>query len=64
MKIYKIGSCVHFNSYQGIITAVCIRGLNIQYEISYFVGADYKQIWLTEYEFSIENTNKFKIGFK
>jgi hypothetical protein len=49
----------------GIITCICIRHGNVTYEVSYFNSGEYKQIWLTENEFTVINgDDKIKIGFQ
>jgi len=52
------------NSIQGIITGISIRFNTVSYEISYFNGLEYKQIWMNEVEFSTKHTKKQTIGFK
>jgi len=51
------------NNVEGIITAISIRFDTVNYEISYFAGVDYKQIWMNECEFSFSGEKK-QIGFK
>lgn len=48
---------------EGIITAISIRFNRASYEVSYFAGHDYKQIWMDEQEFKY-TTKKETIGFK
>lgn len=64
MKIVPCGSKVtsKINNIEGIVTAACIRFNLVNYEISYFSGQDYKQIWLTEAEFDFTDKKK-SIGF-
>ena len=64
MKIIACGTRVttKLNSIEGIITAISIRFDTVNYEVSYFAGQDYKQIWLNEAEFNF-TTKKETIGF-
>lgn len=47
----------------GIITGISLRFNNISYEVSYFSGHEYKQIYMYECEFTT-TTSKETIGFK
>lgn len=64
MKVIPCGThiTIKLNSVEGIITAVSIRFNAIAYEISYFSGNDYKQIWLNDAEFTAL-VKKKQIGF-
>lgn len=56
----------HANSLSGIITGVLLRGdgSQVTYEISYFNGHEYKQIWMVECEFEVtEDPSYATIGF-
>ncbi len=65
MKVNKCGTNVSFNGINGIITSINISDNDIKYEISYFIGVEYKQIWLKEYQFIITDNNTItKIGYK
>lgn len=48
----------------GIITACSIRGCRVLYEFSYFNNGEYKQPWMDENEFVIDEVEKQKIGYK
>lgn len=64
-EVYPCGTNVtsKLSNVNGIITGLSIRFANVSYEISYFSGHDYKQIWLYECEFTT-TTTKEQIGFK
>lgn len=64
-EIVPCGSQVtsKLSNVNGIVTGISIRFNNISYEVSYFSGHDYKQIWLYECEFTT-TANKEVIGFK
>lgn len=47
----------------GIITGISIRFNNVSYEVSYFSGHEYKQIWMYDCEFTT-TAAKETIGFK
>lgn len=47
---------------RAIITACCVRGGNISYEVSYFINHEYKQCWLYQFEFDLADEVK-KAGF-
>jgi len=66
MNIIKHGQKVvtNLSNIEGIITATIIRFESIVYEISYFNNNEYKQIWLTEFEFDVKNLDRKKIGLK
>lgn len=65
-EIYPCGTLVKpkLNNMEGLITCVSIRFGRVSYEISYFLGGDYKVIWLAEEEFNVEHVEKHEIGFK
>lgn len=64
-EVYPCGTQVtsKLSNIDGIITAISIRFSNVSYEIGYFSGHEYKQIWLYECEF-VTSVTKDKIGFK
>ena len=64
MKVIPCGTHIttKLNSIPGIITGLSIRFTMVSYEVSYFNGQDYKQIWLTESEFNFTG-KKETIGF-
>lgn len=64
MKVIPCGTNIttKLNSIPGIITGISIRFTMVSYEVSYFSGQDYKQIWLTEPEFNF-SIKKETIGF-
>jgi hypothetical protein len=67
MEVYKTGTEIEtiIGNIKGIITAICIRQLRVNYELSYFNKDGYKTCWISEDEFIVkENTGKIKIGFK
>lgn len=66
MKIIECGNKVitKINKIEGMITACIIRGNNVSYEVSYFdMNLEYKQVWLSIYEFDSEINTKMNIGF-
>lgn len=65
IEVYPCGTQVtsKLSNVNGIITGLSIRFANVSYEVSYFSGHDYKQIWLYECEFTT-TVAKDKIGFK
>lgn len=67
-EVYKSGTKVNIIGCENLpatITAVTLRDNLIKYEISYFHDSQYMSVWLSEYEFSVEEeNNKVKIGFK
>ena len=67
MEIIKCGTEVisKIEQIHGIITCASIRFDKCVYEFSYFRNGDYKAVWLSEFEFTIDKQNvKQKIGFK
>ena len=64
MKVIPCGTHIKtkINSIEGIITAVSIRFKSVNYEVSYFSGQEYKQIWLNESEFEFFS-KRSTIGF-
>lgn len=67
MELYPIKTKVQINlnhACDGIITAINIRAGYIQYEIAYFLNGEYKAIWLQDFEFTVVNGEKQRIGFK
>ncbi len=61
--VYKMGQRIKtkIGSIEGFVTGVCMRS-DVMYEISYFVSAEHKQIWLYEFEFE-PTSNKKQAGF-
>ena len=50
----------------GIITGICIRGLEVSYEIGNYEGGVYKTVWLRKSQFepvNILDTGEVLIGF-
>lgn len=68
MNIYKRGVKVltTIEKHQGIITACIIRGNDVFYEVSMFVGGEYRKHELHTSEFTIIGNDKkdMQIGFK
>lgn len=67
MHIFECGTKIvtKIGSVQAIITAACIRFEKVQYEISYFVDGERKEVWVDEREFTVDSgTFKKQIGFK
>ena len=66
MKVYKCGSEVvtKIGNIQAIITAACIRFEKVQYELSYFLNGERKEVWCDEREFSIDARQVHQIGFR
>jgi hypothetical protein len=66
MEVIKCGSMIRtkLGELSAIITAISIRFDRITYEVSYFYNGEYKCVWLSEDEFSIDVDDKQKIGFK
>ena len=61
----RCGLKVKINSFDAIITAVCIRFENITYELSYFYNGEAKSTWHTEHEFTYDfNSERLTIGYK
>ncbi len=48
---------------KGTITAACIRGGNISYEVSYFSNNAYSQCWMYAFEFDVDSSEKKSPGF-
>jgi len=67
MEVFKCGTNVtpKLNPVPGIITALCIRFNQANYEVSYFCNGEYRIIWLNEDEFEVndQNPTKIKMGF-
>lgn len=65
MKILSQGQKITTRSGKipAVITGVCIRGGNTMYEISYFAGADYRQVWIYNFEFDVDESETSKPGF-
>jgi len=70
IEIFKIGTSVSINDSEvpisGLITGVQIgKNGNCKYKINYFLAGDYKEIWVYDFEFSVEKQDeKERIGFK
>ncbi|MDD4689054.1 MAG: hypothetical protein PHE51_04830 [Eubacteriales bacterium] len=49
---FEIGALVFIKLLElnGYITAICFRLGNISYEVSFFSNAEYKQIWMENFE--------------
>lgn len=47
----------------GMITGVCIRFDDVQYEISYFAGEEEKSIWMRQQQFVAREISIKPIGF-
>lgn len=67
IDVYKCGTKIKLTNANvpGFITAICIRGKNITYEVSYFLNSVYCSNWFNSYEFELveENESSDKIGF-
>lgn len=65
LKLIPCGTKVKITlaNIEGIITGITIRFKAIAYEVSYFSGVEYKQVWLNECEFETEIIARDKIGF-
>lgn len=66
MKVFECGSRIKtsLSVIPAIITAISIRFNAVAYEVSYFNNGEYKQIYLNETEFTLEDGKKQTIGFK
>lgn len=67
MIVYKCGTEITTKSgkISAIITCCSIRFDKTIYEISYFAGGDYKNVWLNEEEFILTSVaNKQRISYK
>ena len=72
LKIIPIRTPVKFgsfdNQFDGTITALTITQTGVSYRvcycINYWMGADFKETWLTEDFFTVTTINRQKIGFK
>lgn len=65
IEIYKPGTKVLFGNVEAFITCASIRGGGIQYELSYLNNGEYKNAWVSEFEFNVINGDKkSKVGFK
>jgi len=65
MEIYAIGTRVNFEGIRATITAASIRQSSVLYEVSYMAtGGDHKLTWVYDFEFTVEEDIKIKVGFK
>jgi len=48
----------------GMITAICIRFDDVQYEISYFASEEEKSVWMRPQQFVAYEFTASTIGFK
>jgi len=66
LKLYSCGSKVvtKLSNIEAIITGISIRFNAVSYELSYFINAEYKQVWLNECEFNISDKEVKRIGFR
>lgn len=67
MEILELGVEVEtiVGGITGLLTAATINLNNsVRYEIVYFVGDEFKSIWLTDKEFRTKDNLKKQIGFK
>jgi hypothetical protein len=48
---------------KGVITAVCMRGTRITYEVTWWDGATRRAEWMDAIEVNTESTSRQKIGF-
>lgn len=48
----------------GIITAICLRYGNLNYEVSFYYEGESKVVWVCEQELIFTVKTKTKIGFK
>lgn len=64
IQIFKCGTSVKTKGLECTIIACEIRFNNHTYQLSYFYNGEYKTMWLSECEFSIEENNNQTIGFK
>lgn len=51
-------------SVKGMVTGKSIRFNDVQYEITYYDGSEFKNTWMREPEFIVTNGCKQKIGYK
>lgn len=69
ISIFKCGQEIRtkIGKIEGVITATCIRGNSITYELSYFKDGEHKTTWISDveidYTFERTYTSTF-IGFK
>lgn len=48
----------------GMITGKTIRFSDVEYEITYFNGSEFKNTWMREQEFIVTNGSKQQIGYR
>ena len=67
IEVLAIGTLVEtvVGKIVGVITGICIRGITVQYEVSYFDEKVYVHIWMdrTEFKTRSKQIETQKIGF-
>jgi hypothetical protein len=66
VQVYNCGNeaLIKNANVKGFITAICIRGIQITYEICYYLNGVYNSHWFNDYEFVVTDlAAKEKIGF-
>lgn len=58
----ECGEKVLVGNQNGVITAVLNRFNNTTYEVSYFFGGEYKNVWLNRCEFSLSVTTQIGLA--
>lgn len=49
---------------EGMIIAIKISFAQVDYDITFFIDGNFRNIWMNENEFDIKTTNRQPIGFK
>lgn len=66
MEVVNCGAKVHINLSQAeaIVTEISIRFGRASYGLNYYHNGESKTVWCDESEFTVDDGNKIRIGFK
>lgn len=66
MILYKCGTKVitEIGKIEAIVTCISIRNDKALYELAWFHNGEYRTAFVSENEFTVENKERQKIGFK
>jgi hypothetical protein len=64
LKVLPLGATVTFGPHQAKVLRVQISaGRTVVYEIGYFVGLEWKELWVNAFTLTPSSEQRMKIGF-
>lgn len=65
LEVHRVGSIVMVgDTIKAVVSAVCIRGNGVSYEVSWWNGPVYYTTWLSSFEVSpVQQDDMTRIGF-